>query len=150
MTTKFRFIGTTDETVECQQCGKTELRNTVVLAILDDDGNTESVTYYGSTCAARALGIRGGGRSVLQSARWAMDELRLKVKDSRARLDYYSLPYQGGVTDEQVAAALPTFIAVHERAMWAATTTRDEWAGMVRETAMRHQQTIAEASLIGA
>lgn len=149
-TTKFRYIGITDECVECQACGKVDLRSTVVLAVLDEDGNTESVTYYGSSCAARALGVRGGGRSVLQSARWATDELRLKVKDSRARLDYYSFPYQGGVTDKQVADALPAFIAAHSRAVWAETTTRDEWASMVRETAAIHQSVITDAALIGA
>jgi hypothetical protein len=41
----------------------------VVLAILDTDGNTEDVTYYGSSCAARALGVEGDGRAVLQAAR---------------------------------------------------------------------------------
>lgn len=66
---RFRYLGVTDECVECQQCGRTELRSTVVLAILDTDGSTEDVTYYGSSCAARALGVEGDGRAVLQAAR---------------------------------------------------------------------------------
>jgi hypothetical protein len=67
--TRFRYLGITDECVVCQRCGRTELRSTVVLAVLDEDGNTEDVTYYGSSCAARVLGEQAGGREVLQAAR---------------------------------------------------------------------------------
>ena len=51
--------GITDECVECQRCGRRELKSTVVLAVLDADGNDEAVTYYGSSCARTALGVRG-------------------------------------------------------------------------------------------
>ena len=55
----YRYLGVTDECVECQRCGRRELKSTVVLAVLDADGTEEAITYYGSSCAARALGLRG-------------------------------------------------------------------------------------------
>ena len=85
---KFRFVGTTDECVECQCCGKTGLRSTIILAILDADGTAEDVTYYGSTCAARALtaidGRRRTGKDVLRCARWAGEKLKREADDCRA------------------------------------------------------------------
>lgn len=44
--------GVSDEVLGCQKCGKVELKRTIVLT----DG--ESEVYYGSQCAARALGMR--------------------------------------------------------------------------------------------
>lgn len=64
----FRYVGTTDETTECEHCGRTDLRSTVVLALLDHDGSTDEYVRYGSTCAARALCISGGGRHVAKVA----------------------------------------------------------------------------------
>lgn len=55
-TTAYRVRGTTDDVTECQICGKPELRGTVVLEILDADGNAEDVTYAGTTCAAKVTG----------------------------------------------------------------------------------------------
>lgn len=49
---KLTIKGTSDEVLECQKCGKVELKRTIVLT----DG--ESEMYYGSQCAARALGMR--------------------------------------------------------------------------------------------
>lgn len=96
---KFRYIGVTDECIECQKCGKADLKSTIVLAILDADGNDEEITYYGSTCAARALSawgmrVKGGGREILQSARWATEKLQTAAKDARERLAKYGLPEQ--------------------------------------------------------
>ena len=39
----YRVRGTTDDVTTCQICGKPELRGTVVLDILDADGNTEDI-----------------------------------------------------------------------------------------------------------
>jgi hypothetical protein len=47
-----RITGISDEVLDCQKCGKPELKRTIVLT----DG--ESEMYYGSQCAARALGMR--------------------------------------------------------------------------------------------
>ena len=76
---KFRFAGITDECVECQRCGKPDLKSTVVLEVLDADGNGGEFTYFGSTCAARALGGTWTGPKALQAARnaqWQRDQQR--------------------------------------------------------------------------
>ena len=61
MTTRgIRYIGTTDNVTDCEHCGRTDLRSTVVLELLDAEGNgTGDVVHYGTTCAARALAPRG-------------------------------------------------------------------------------------------
>lgn len=57
-TGRYRAMGTTDDCTTCDKCGKDHLKKTIILGILDADGNVEDVVYYGSTCAGRALGVR--------------------------------------------------------------------------------------------
>lgn len=52
----YRVKGTTDEVTECELCGRQELKGTVVLAVLDADGNEEDVVYFGASCGAKAAG----------------------------------------------------------------------------------------------
>jgi hypothetical protein len=52
----FRVLGTTDDVTECEHCGRTELKGTIRLGILDADGNVEDVTYFGAVCGAKAAG----------------------------------------------------------------------------------------------
>ena len=49
----FTVVGTTDETLSCDCCGRTGLKMTVVLR--DSEGE---FVFYGRTCAARATGWR--------------------------------------------------------------------------------------------
>ena len=60
---RYATRGTTDDVTTCQICGKAELKGTVILAILDADGNTEDVTYAGTSCAAK-LASSSTGRPV--------------------------------------------------------------------------------------
>lgn len=103
----FRFIGTTDECIECQRCGKTELKSTVVLEILDEDGNGGEYTYFGSTCAAKALtemdGRKRTGASVLKSAALAEYNRQQQLPLYQATLDYYTA-VEHGTTKEQANA----------------------------------------------
>ena len=46
----FKVLGITDEKLECECCGKTNLKCTVALEIAEG-----SVTYYGRDCAAKAI-----------------------------------------------------------------------------------------------
>jgi hypothetical protein len=92
-----RYIGTTDDTTECEKCGRTELRATVVLEWLDADGNgTGDVAYYGSSCAARELSARTGrrttGAKVLDLARFAARETTERAAAAADRLALYSGP----------------------------------------------------------
>jgi hypothetical protein len=51
--TVYRVLGTTDERTTCDCCGRTNLKATVVL--VPSDGGPD--VFYGSDCAARALGV---------------------------------------------------------------------------------------------
>lgn len=55
---RYAVRGTTDDVTTCGQCGKPDLAATVIIGILDADGNTEDVMYAGTTCAAKMTGIR--------------------------------------------------------------------------------------------
>ena len=57
---RYRFLGTTDDVLQCAHCGRSDLALTVILEILDEDGNVDDVTYFGTTCAARAISGRIG------------------------------------------------------------------------------------------
>ena len=146
----FRYIGITDECVECQKCGRNELRSTVVLAVLDADGNTEDVTYYGSTCAARALGIRGGGRAVLQSARWAHHTTIENAKDARRMLAHYGLPETGDPTQDEVREAMKRYIRQHPNIAEHVTKSGIGVRARVLDMLARKRAAIADAALIGA
>jgi hypothetical protein len=52
----YKVLGTTDEVTECEHCGRVDLKGTIRLGILDEDGNVEDVTYFGAVCGARAAG----------------------------------------------------------------------------------------------
>lgn len=58
--TGYRIKGTTDDVTDCQRdgCGQTGLKKTVILAVLDEDGNEADRVYYGTDCAAQATGRR--------------------------------------------------------------------------------------------
>ncbi|MFF0132070.1 hypothetical protein ACFYTG_41260 [Streptomyces mirabilis] len=59
---KWTIKGVVDDYDECGYCGRRGLKRTVALMPLDADGNedgtAEDVVYYGTSCAARALGWR--------------------------------------------------------------------------------------------
>jgi hypothetical protein len=54
----YRVKGTTGDIIRCEQCGRDDLRKTVVLATLDADGNEQEIVHFGVDCAARATGTR--------------------------------------------------------------------------------------------
>lgn len=67
-TARFSLVGVTGDVTACDCCGRDDLKKTVILGALDADGNVEDVVYYGSECAARALGRRGAARKVYREA----------------------------------------------------------------------------------
>lgn len=54
--TTYRVLGTTDEVTTCQDCGRDELKGTIVLGIVDDDGHVGERVYFGAMCGSRAAG----------------------------------------------------------------------------------------------
>lgn len=113
-TKKYRMIGTTDEVVECEKCGKVDLSLTVVLEFLDADGNGEGVTYYGTTCAARALadrGVRLSAASVVREARSARHAALRECLYATEQLDAHGLAHEGAVTREETCMVMRAYIA---------------------------------------
>lgn len=87
--TRYANRGTTDDVTTCQICGKPELRGTVILGILDADGNTEDVTYAGTTCAARVIGGQATGASVRRDADAANYRRARAVEQAREQLTWW-------------------------------------------------------------
>jgi hypothetical protein len=148
---RYRILGTTDECVECERCGRTELRSTVILDVLDAYGNVEDTTYFGSSCAARALGItaRGASRKVLDSATAAHRKVIEAAKDARDRLAHYELPAEGVVTTGQIYTAARKFAYNHRNAVWAGTTTWDDWVEYVMDMISQHRKALVVAARLG-
>lgn len=145
----YRFIGITDECTQCQHCGKGKLRSTVVLAILDADGNEEATTYYGSSCAAKALAIQGGGPYVRRAAGWASHHTIAAADDARRMLAHYDLPETGEPTREQLWAAVKAYVSrhpgIHDRVAETGIGVKARVLAMVE----RYQRALAEARLLG-
>lgn len=57
---KYTLLGVDDEVTTCEHCGRSNLKNTVVLGVLDRDGNVVGDARFGRDCAAAALGRRKG------------------------------------------------------------------------------------------
>lgn len=80
MTTTHTIIGSTDERTECECCGRTGLKRTIV--VRETTGHDSRVVYYGTECAARAA-----GRSAAGIRREALAADRETARDAeRARL----------------------------------------------------------------
>jgi len=74
--------GTTDEVTTCELCSKPELKGTVMLAPLDEDGNEfGAVCYFGVSCAAKAAGW--SQREVRAGIKAAKDEERERQRAER-------------------------------------------------------------------
>lgn len=73
--------GTTDERTDCECCGRTDLKRTVIMRVLDADGNQIDQRFFGTTCAARAAGrpvaaIKAEAADADQAAREAAEAAR--------------------------------------------------------------------------
>jgi hypothetical protein len=145
---RFRYLGTTDHMQECEKCGRVDLRATVALATLDADGNTEDVVYYGSTCAARALGIPGGGRAVLSAARVARDNTLELARIARGTLEFYGLPTTGTPSLRELREPLWKFVEAHSNARWMEGSTADGNRALLLESLAHWQRLIREAALL--
>lgn len=115
-TPRFRYLGVIDDITVCEKCGKSQLRSTVVVQPLDIDGNPDGEpNYYGSTCAARVLGVngRGAGTRVLSEA-WAADwQTRNAADDAHRMLAHYGLPETGELTHDEIIIAMRRYIQAH-------------------------------------
>lgn len=89
MTVDYRVKGTTDDQTDCTRpsCGRTNLRKTVILEVLDADGNVEDVVYYGADCAARVTGRKQA--AILREAESADYERGQRVKWANGIVEAY-------------------------------------------------------------
>lgn len=83
--TETKIVGITDEQTACDECGRIELRSTVILA---QDG--AEIGRYGSSCAGKVLTRENGGpartgASVLSAARLIEDVRRCRARDALSR-----------------------------------------------------------------
>jgi hypothetical protein len=141
----YRVLGTTDDVTTCDLCGRRELRGTIVLAILDADGNPEGELYAGSTCGAKAAGRTG--RNAAVKLRDEADQLRREAlsaaNDARSMLAHYHwdvLP---------ITEVIAEFRKVHANAMWAPSRTDAEWAQMTGDMIERRNAQIAAGVKLG-
>jgi hypothetical protein len=149
VTERYRYLGVTDECTECEQCGKVELRSTVVLQPLDVDGNFDGdPVYFGSTCAARALAIRGGGRVALQRARAGHHDTLMAAKDARRMLAIYGMPETGEPTEAEIQTGADAYARIHSNATWAYRETPATWRARALDMLARKRAEIAAAELV--
>lgn len=149
-TPRFRYLGITDECVDCQRdgCHKVDLKYTVAIMPLDAEGcDAGEATYYGSSCAARALGVtgRGAAAKVLAAAKGADWQTRNNAEDARRMLAFYGLPETGQPDVLAMMTAVERYQAQHASAMWASEKTRGDWFDMVRDMIARKQSALADA-----
>lgn len=141
-----RYLGTTSDVVNCEKCGRVDLRCTVVLEFLDADGNGEGVTYYGSTCAARALSARTGRKvtaaGVRAEAEAAATATARAAEEATRLLDHY------GPAEDDDAALVALYRDAHRNAMWAARMTDAEWLDKARAMFVRHRAALAAAAAL--
>ena len=138
--TTYEVRGTTDDVTTCQQCGKPELKGTVILAILDADGNTEEVTYVGTTCAANMTGRRTTGAKIRQQAVNADYRRAEAVRTAKEILAHYA-PFEAKHPIELGNAywmANAGYFRNHPDA---------DAVAMARESLARHRETVATNGL---
>lgn len=82
---RVQYHGITSEVDECGHCGKQGLQKAVMLFILDADGNREELEYWGTTCAARAIGTTAA--DVRKKAQNAQTYRIARVKELEKLLD---------------------------------------------------------------
>lgn len=148
-TAQYAYLGVTDECTDCERCGKPNLRSTVVLQPLDLDGNHDGdPAYFGSTCAARALAVKDGGRAVLLRARSAHHDTLTAAKDARRMLALYGLPATGEPTPAEIQTAAECYAGYHANARWAHQETSTTWRQRALGMLARKRADIAAAALV--
>jgi len=80
----YRILGTTEEHTTCWNCGREDLTKTVVMGVLDADGNVVAAEYMGTTCASHAAKM--DQKDVTKEAR-AADTAKAEAEARQRRAD---------------------------------------------------------------
>lgn len=104
-----RAVGTTDEVIECELCGKKNLSHTVIVEFLDENGDSGGEAFLGSDCAARKVSGRTDRKlagKILQQAKGADLKRAEAVRFSREMLAFFEAagPDMNGKLDAYVTA----------------------------------------------
>ncbi|QJX80226.1 hypothetical protein [Priestia megaterium] len=86
------FVGTTSDITACHHCGRANLKKVVVLK--DSEG---SLTYFGTTCAAKALGYSGSDYKLRSKMERVHQEERIKFKKEIRRFYRKTWGYKAAV-----------------------------------------------------
>jgi len=83
-----RGAGFTQDINECECCGRSDLKGTVRMLLVDSDGNGELIGYYGVRCAAAHFGrtakeIRSEAKAADAAAREADYRARRVAADAQ-------------------------------------------------------------------
>lgn len=104
----FKVLGTTGDVTECEHCGRTELKGTIVLGILDADGNPDGdAVYFGAVCGARAAGWTTKDiRKAATAADRAATEAERAARSAAAEADYDASRLLRGTADCPTAPSI--------------------------------------------
>lgn len=84
MSKRYGTRGTTNDVTTCDCCGRTDLKGTIIIVGLDAGGlETGDLRHYGSTCAAKALGLTHKAvKGAAQSFKAQRDAARARAMES--------------------------------------------------------------------
>jgi hypothetical protein len=104
-----RAVGTTDEVIGCELCGKKNLSHTVIVEFLNENGDSDGEAFLGSDCAARKVAGRADRKlagKILREAQAADVKRAEAVRFSREMLAFFEAagPDMNGKVDAYVAA----------------------------------------------
>jgi hypothetical protein len=97
---RYVLLGVDDEVQVCDDCGKADLKCTVVLGVLDADGNVEREVRFGRSCAAKAL------RKPSTTTANKMESLAREAEYQRA----WNMRVGPGVREQVAAGRIPIYV----------------------------------------
>ena len=142
----YRACGTTDEITDCDHCGRTGLKSTVILRFLDAEGNDDGERYVGTSCAARMLSYGKANprlaTRILREAQAADRKRAGAVEFSREMLAFFEAA--GPTMNEKLDAYVTANAALQSRPL-------TEQLRATAESIARHEEVIATggASALG-
>jgi hypothetical protein len=104
----YRVLGTTDDVTTCDHCGRSDLKSTVKLAPLDEDGNVDGDTvYFGATCGAKAAGwtVKSFRKAATDADR-ARREAEYAAKRAAEAVEYARIRTLDGTADCYMAPSI--------------------------------------------
>lgn len=151
-TTRYEIVGTTQDVTQCDQCGRNDLRGTIVLAVLEvtindatgaeEWNHTGDIVHYGSDCGAKAVGYGPGkGRALRKEAEIAdraaaREAEMLAERRSRYRRALDTLAFDNEIEAGKVATAQLGQIrrTFHQMGGYDALGAFPAWVAKVAET----------------